>query len=267
MQDALNKDALAKKIWATEMTWAEGAWKTPNSIVVSRPEWYQVTTPDHPIVVYNGIYRSVMAENEADRIIDEVFTHYRTAGLPFRWTVGPSARPLDLAERLQRRGMAVFANTVGMVISTNAPMPERRPGVTVERVTHATLMDWAVAAGGGWGMPPEYLEAYAADMAAQMDLLGDEIELVLARIDGEPAGAGMWQDVQGIGWLKGTAVRPEFRRQGAYQALVAYRLGAMRQRGVSLAAIQATIGTSEPICRALGFEEVCKIDIYCTPDH
>ncbi|HLN62368.1 MAG TPA: GNAT family N-acetyltransferase [Symbiobacteriaceae bacterium] len=259
MQDAL------KKIWATEMTWSEGAWKTPGSLVISRPDWYQVTTPDRPSVVYNGIYRSVMADGEADRLIDEVFEHYRAAGLPFRWTLGPSARPLDLADRLQRRGMAVFAKTVGMVIATDAPMPERRPGVTVEPVTHANLKDWAMAAAGGWGMPPEIQEGYAADMAAQMDALDDDLELVLARIDGEPAGAGMWQYVQGIGWLKGTAVRPEFRRQGAYQAMVAYRLDAMRQRGVTLAAIQATIGTSEPICRALGFEEVCQIDIYCSP--
>lgn len=255
-----------EKIWATEITWSEGAWKTAASEVVSRPDWYQVTTPEVPMVTYNGVYRSVMAESEADSIIDSVFAHYSARSLPFRWTVGPSARPADLAERLQQRGMKVFAHTVGMVIPAAAPMPPLRAGVTVEQVTPETVMDWVRASGGGWGIPAEWLDGYAADTRVQMELLGDQACYVLARVDGEPAGAGILQFVRGIGWLKGTSVRPELRGRGAYQAMVAWRLAAIRQRGVEWAAIQATVGTSEPICRKLGFEEVCRIDIYATPE-
>ncbi len=257
---------LQDKIRATEVTWAEGAWRTRDSEVVSNPSWHQVTTPERPIVVYNGVYRSAMPDEDADRIIDEVFEHYHSRNLPFRWTVGPSSRPADLAERLQRRGMVPFAHTVGMVIPTSASQPPVRPGVTVEAVTPENVMAWARASAGGWGMSEEWLEGYAADTRANMELLGDQITYVLARVDGEPAGAGIVQYVQEYGWLKGTAVRPEFRGRGAYQALVAWRLAAMQERGVQWAAIQATIGTSEPICRKLGFEEVCRIDIYCTPD-
>lgn len=256
----------ARKIWATEITWAEGAWKLNDSEVVSRPDWYQVTTPSLPIVVYNGVYRSVMDDADADRIIDEVFEHYRSRNLPFRWTVGPSARPLDLAERLQKRGMVVFANTVGMVIPARAPMPPVKPGITVERVTPDTVQDWVTASAMGWGMPEEYREGYAHTVRQQMEVLGDEAIYVLARCDGEPAGAGLLQFVQGIGWLKGTAVRPDMRGRGAYQALVSWRLQELQRRGVEWAAIQATVGTSEPICRRLGFEAVSQIDIYCTPD-
>lgn len=216
-------------------------------------------------MVYNGVYRSVMPAAEAEETLDAVFEQYRALSLPFRWTVGPSARPADLAERLQRRGMVAFAHTVGMVVNSAAVMPPARPGVAVERVTPATLTDWVRASAGGWGMPEKSLEGYASDMGEQMERGGDQIEYVLARVDGESAGAGIVQYVRGIGWLKGTAVRPEFRRRGAYQAMVAYRLAAMRRRGVEWASIQATVGTSEPICRALGFEEVCRIDIYCTP--
>jgi GNAT superfamily N-acetyltransferase len=255
-----------QKVWATEVTWAEGAWRLPDSRVIDRPDWYQVTTPGRPLVVYNGVYRSVLAEAEADSIIDRVMEEYRALSLPFRWTVGPSARPTDLTERLQSRGMVEFARTLGMVIRSDAPMPAIRLGVTVERVTPETVMDWARASGGGWGMPDEYLEGYAADTIGQMAYLGDQVEYVLARVDGEPAGAAMVQYVRGIGMLKGTAVRPEFRRRGAYQALVAWRLADMQRRGVEWAAIQATVGTSEPICRALGFEAVCQMDMYCTPD-
>jgi GNAT superfamily N-acetyltransferase len=257
---------LATKIWATEITWAEGAWKAPDSQVIDRPDWYQVTTPSIPIVIYNGVYRSIMEADQADRIIDEVFDHYRSLNLPFRWTVGPSARPLDLAERLQKRGMEVFARTVGMVIPSDAPMPPTRPGVTVEQVTPETVLDWAKASAGGWGISPESVQNIAADMRGQMERYGENLLLVLSRYEGEPAGAGILQFIRGIGWLKGTAVRPEFRGRGCYQAMVAWRLAKMRERGVEWGAIQATVGTSEPICRRLGFEEVCQIDIYCTPD-
>lgn len=257
---------ILNKVWATEVTWAEGAFKRRDSEVINRPNWYQVTTPSRPIVVYNGMYRSIMDDSDADQIIDEVFESYRARKLPFRWTVGPSARPTDLAERLRRRGMVLFAKTVGMVIPATTEMPPTHPDITVEQVTSETILDWARASASGWGMPEDYISSYAQDMRDQIEMGGGDIAFVLAHYKGEAAGAGTLQLIHGIGWLKGTSVRPEFRGRGVYQALVSWRLAAMRKRGVEWGAIQATVGTAEPVCRRLGFEEVCSIDVYRSPE-
>lgn len=256
----------AQKIWATEVTWAEGAWQESDSTVINRPDWFQVTTPSRPIVIYNGVYRSILAEDAADAAIDRTLAHYAEKGLPFRWTVGPSARPADLAERLQRRGMRLWTSTAGMVIATDAPLPAPRPGITVERATAETLGDWVRAAAGGWEIPGQFLPGYTAGIRGLLKRSGDEMLLVLTRYEGEPAGAGMLQYVQGVGGLKGTAVRPEFRGRGVYQASVAWRLAHMRERGVGWAAVQAVLDTSAPILERMGFETVCQIDMYATPN-
>lgn len=251
-----------------EVTWAEGANAARDSAIINRPDWYQVSTPSEPHHFMNGVFRSIIPpDRDPEQVIDQVFDHYRSIGCPFRWTVGPSARPTDLARRLQRRGMTIQFVTAGMVIRTEAPQPAIRPGITVEPVTWDTAADFARAVSGGWGFGNgvEVEPEFVAEIRDQLDRLRAQATLVLARCDGEPAGGGYLQVIRGVGHLKGTAVRPEFRGRGVYQALVAWRLERLRERGVPWAAIQAVLETSAPICRRLGFEEVCRLEIYKSP--
>ena len=62
--------------------------------------------------------------------------------------------------------------------------------------------------------------------------------------------------------LAGSAVLEEHRGQGIYRTLVRRRLEDVGQEGIEAAVIQAARATSAPICRSLGFEEVCSQELY-----
>ena len=62
--------------------------------------------------------------------------------------------------------------------------------------------------------------------------------------------------------LAGSAVLEEHRGQGIYRSLVRRRLEDVRGEGIEAAVIQAVRSTSAPICRSLGFEEVCSQELY-----
>ncbi len=62
--------------------------------------------------------------------------------------------------------------------------------------------------------------------------------------------------------LAGSAVLEEHRGRGIYRSLVRRRLEDVRGEGIEAAVIQAVRSTSAPICRSLGFEEVCSQELY-----
>jgi GNAT superfamily N-acetyltransferase len=80
--------------------------------------------------------------------------------------------------------------------------------------------------------------------------------LLLARVDGQPAGAG-WATVREDGVLiNGGAVDAHYRGRGIYRALVAARLQLAREHGVAGLGVQANPATSGPILAGLGFRTV-----------
>ena len=62
--------------------------------------------------------------------------------------------------------------------------------------------------------------------------------------------------------LAGAAVLEEHRGRGIYRSLVRRRLEDVRGEGIEAAVIQAVRSTSAPICRSLGFDEVCSQELY-----
>ena len=84
----------------------------------------------------------------------------------------------------------------------------------------------------------------------------------LARVGGEPAGAG-WATVHRDGvLLNGGAVHPRFQGRGVYRALVAARLGLAREVGAAGLGVQAKPDTSGPILSRFGFRRVGRWRIH-----
>jgi len=79
--------------------------------------------------------------------------------------------------------------------------------------------------------------------------------ILLATVDGEPAGtAGLTVFAQGA-IINGGSVRPKFRGRGVYRSLVAARLEIARRAGVSGLAVWGG-AMSAPILERLGFQTV-----------
>jgi len=114
---------------------------------------------------------------------------------------------------------------------------------------------WAHAAALGFsdGEPPgPGQEEFGAIMAAR-----EEAALVLAWVDGRPAGTGALVIDGGVGWLSGDSTLPRYRRLGVQQAVQRYRLRLAREAGCDLAVTETSPGSpSQRNMERLGFRIV-----------
>jgi GNAT superfamily N-acetyltransferase len=82
----------------------------------------------------------------------------------------------------------------------------------------------------------------------------DDVILVLAWVDGEPAGTGALVIDGGVGWLWGDSTLRQYRRRGIQQAIQRYRLQLAREAGCDLAVTEAAPGgASQRNMERLGF--------------
>ncbi len=142
------------------------------------------------------------------------------------------------------------------VMNVAAP-PALAAEIEVSRVDAAddvALREHCEVASSGFradGAPLARQELEALVAAARLD----GTDLFIARVAGEPVGAGSCRTRSGFVTLFGTSVRPPFRRRGVHRALIDARIHAGRARGGPLAAvISAPGGPTERNAIRRGFE-------------
>lgn len=112
--------------------------------------------------------------------------------------------------------------------------------------------EWARVAALGFsnGTVPELgHEEFGRIMAER-----EEAILVLAWVDGEPAGTGSLVIDDAVGWLSGDATLPRFRRRGIQQEVQRRRLRLAQEAGCELAVTEAVPGgASQRNMERLGF--------------
>jgi GNAT superfamily N-acetyltransferase len=95
-------------------------------------------------------------------------------------------------------------------------------------------------------------EEFGAIMAARQDAV-----LVLAWMEGAPAGTGALVIDGGVGWLSGDSTLPQYRGRGVQQAIQRHRLLLAREAGCDLAVTEAAPGGgSQRNMERLGFRIV-----------
>lgn len=229
----------------------------PGSVVVDRPGWFQLLTPAFRDGGLNEVSSAVLADDEADAVIDATLAQYAAQGIRFKWVVPPDSRPLDLAERLARRGM-IGRRCVVMAADLADLRPAPAPDVTVERVDHTNVDVYAEVVAAGWSMPAAPLADYQRAVLA--DTSGRH-RSYLARIAGEPVGGANHALFDRSAYLMGGVILPRHRGRGAYRALIAARLADIAAAGVRLVTIQAIADTSAPILARLGFRTIAELDV------
>ena len=92
----------------------------------------------------NGAVEIDLAPATADRRIAEVGDWFGERGVPWRWLVGPTSRPLDLGERLLRAGYELVSDSPGMALDLDMFEPEALPAgveiVTVDDLAGARCL-------------------------------------------------------------------------------------------------------------------------------
>jgi GNAT superfamily N-acetyltransferase len=182
---------------------------------------------------------------------------------PVVWNVGSSATPDGLPERLRTLGLRDPDPPLDPVVAAMA-LGEEPPGVEgidVRRIE--TLADHVAGleimlASASWTDAAAAAERERAEETFERRRRRGNLQW-LACLDGEPvAYARADRGPAGL-YLSGGSTRPEARGRGCYRALVRARWDEAVRLGSPGLAVQAQYGSSAPILRRLGFEEVATI--------
>ena len=187
------------------------------------------------------------------------------AGKPCAWWLGPSSRPANLRERLLALGLAFPKNGVDLVKTlalTDEP-PAISSEIDVRRIE--TFDDFLVAREVQWeafDVPPERRELQQAHLEEEFAEVMEHRFPVdfLALLEGRPAAtATAIPSARGMFLVAGSTM-PWARGRGLYRALVRKRWDYAVERGTPALVTQAVPGTSYPILKRLGFQDVCDTE-------
>jgi len=198
-----------------------------------------------------------------DDSIAAVLAEFGDSGAAFGWLIGPNS-PDGLAARLDAHGMVLADEFAGLVLTDmerDVPVPD---DVTVRELGKEDEEQFAELLARAFGLPPAMV-AFLSEILyfAERDVRARNY---FAYLDGEAdpvaAATTIFDPNDPIVVLAGSAVLEEHRGRGIYRSLVRRRLEDARAEGVEAAVIQAMRSSSAPICRSLGFEEVCSQELY-----
>lgn len=144
---------------------------------------------------------------------------------------------------LGRRGWRVseFEHVLVLELGEQAAASRTLPtGVDVRVCEPGERGLWGSIAARGFSdgdSPERRHEEFGAIMAGRRDAI-----LVLARVDGTPAGTGALIIDGGVGWLSGDSTLPRYRKRGIQQAVQRHRLLLAEAAGCELAVTEAAPG-------------------------
>ena len=163
----------------------------------------------------------------------------------------PFAHP-SLWRLLGERGWVPegFENVLTMPLDRQTELEQ--PAVEIRHCSEDERDLWARVVAVGFAAPnlPTQAELDLAHIIAARD----EATLLLAWIDGEPAGTGELVVEEGVGWLSADTTLEPYRGRGVQRAMQVERLRRARDAGCDLAATESTPGgASQRNMERLGF--------------
>jgi GNAT superfamily N-acetyltransferase len=221
-----------------------------------------VTPLSHEFV--NVVSKATLGPDDADDVVKAAYDFYVAREKAFGWAMGPLATPADLGSRLNTAGIVKGGESAGMVL-TNLETPiKSNPSVRIRKANNDDVEAMSKVMAQGFPMPEDVSHFFSEVWMLYFDQLKSSTYLAfLADID-EPVACSLMFQVpdQPIVMMSGAATLQEHRGKGIYSSFVARRLADARKEGAEAAAILAMRSTSAPICRKLGFKEICRYEHY-----
>ena len=165
---------------------------------------------------------------------------FKDRGAPVYHEVSPLADP-SFMELMNTRGYHPHEFSTVLVKPLDPAMPVPRLSCPVRLATPEESQHWAWLAAKGWDQPE--LTGLLEDLARTNALRTDTISLY-AEVNGQLEATGALTIQGDIAMFVGASTVPEFRKRGAQQSLLAYRLYYASQHGCSLATMGALPGSA-----------------------
>ena len=222
---------------------------------------YRITLqPDYPIPGPNSVSWIRCAPDQVDGVVDEVRAVFRARRLPAMWIFDPDTEPADLAERLAARGVTpdrVAPEVKVMVLGVGADIaPSEVAGLEMHDALADSETFRKADAVNAKAFGDVEREPAAQERRRRNQLAAKDRRVILATVDGEPAGsAGLTLYPPSGAIINGAAVLEKFRGRGVYRALLRERLRMAREAGAAGLSVWGG-PMSAPILERLGFRPV-----------
>ncbi len=235
----------------------------PGAELHSEPDitWW-ITGRPHPM--YNGVWLARLADGDSDRRIEAILAPFQARGVPCGWSVGPTTRPADLADRLEAHGLRLVASQTAMTLDPRqmredfAAPPDLR--VTVVQDLDA-LRAWRRTSNRGFEASEEGARPYDTAYLA----MGCDAALpwrhFLAWLDDQPVATSSLLLHAGIAGIFGVATMPEARRRGVGAAVTLAALRYARDLGYHVAMLTPS-ELSRALYQRIGFVDRCRVRHY-----
>jgi len=220
--------------------------------------------PSNPM--FKGVWKTRFSPEETEAKIDEVLNWFEQRGAPsFFWWTDSQTQPLDLVERLMRRGFdGNLEGDPGMVMNLN-DLNEDLPTPSKLNIVQATepksLEDWRDAFVEAFEMPVSGGQAWV-DATMSAGLENAPWHMYVGYLDRKPVSTSILFPGTGVAGVYGVGTIPEARNQGIGTAMTLKPLREAREQGYHFAVL-FSFRLGYPVYKRLGFREVaCKIGIY-----
>jgi ribosomal protein S18 acetylase RimI-like enzyme len=191
---------------------------------------------------FNFVCRARLDDADAPARVRAALAHFRDAGRPFSWWVGPADRPGSLGARLEEAGLARAETEVAMAVDLAAVTADDAPAALriVRARTAATLDDFAAVNADNWSpadpMVPRFYRLTAAALLApdcpQRLYVGYVDDVPVATVEATLAGA--------LVGLFNVSTREAWRRRGIGAAMTRHALHDARAAGARTGVLQAS---------------------------
>ncbi|MEM7734377.1 MAG: GNAT family N-acetyltransferase [Deinococcota bacterium] len=244
------------KIIAETNTWI---WDPPGTEVLERADIY---LSHRPVGWRSSLvhWSHCQTSQQAEALIEEVITRTQDAGkASILWWLRSLDEPANMADLLQAHGFVLeeSSHILARDVATDA-LDAPHSAVKVSDIV--MLEQSYTILHEVFGRPLPSQEELEEDLAT---LLGQPTKdsRWLIYIQGKAVATAMLEHPDRVvhdrvAHLGGAATLPAYRSQGAYRSLVTARLNEAVKQGQEIAVVRATVGTSEPILKKLGFDYV-----------
>jgi GNAT superfamily N-acetyltransferase len=206
--------------------------------------WYRSGTP---VANYNGVLGVGCG---VDAMLDRV----RSWGISARWLIS-TASCGDIETDLARRGLTMTDEYPAMVADVHDVPEPRLDGITVEVAsTEHQRREWDDVLCDAFGVSSEASVHVVDAHAWPHEHEPDRIYLILRR-DGMAVATALLHTACGAAGVYGIGVRRSHRRQGLGRLATLVTVQAGRERGATLALLQATTD-GFPVYEQIGFRPI-----------